>query len=530
MDYIITVMFFAFMSIVLAVYYCVPKKHRYLVLLIFSFVFYAVYSKFLTIFLCFTILSLYFAGLLMNRLDDGFIKKKEGLDKDAKKALKNKIKKQKSFITAFTVCLNILILAALKYSGMFADLFEGVLSWFNVSKKIPVLKLGLPLGISYYTLSGIGYLINVKRKGGNDYRAETNFGKFALFMMYFPQMLEGPFAFYDELAPQLYEGHDWDKNRCTKGLLTACYGLILKFVVADRLAIIASEVFKNYSVYGGGIIALGILAFTLQLYAEFSGIIDFVSGISQLFGITLAKNFEQPFFSKDVNEFWRRWHISLGRWFKEFVFYPIAMSKPMMKLNKKIHGKVNKFFETFIPSSVALFFVWFLNGMWHGASVKYIVYGLYYYAIMMIGMLIKPLFDRIFAKANLSQKPKAQKTLDVLRVIRTFIIVNIGMLLFRAKNLHVFGEMFLGLFKGGALLLSPGVIDIYDGILCILGVLFMIMADVVKEYRLIDFGNWLAMRNLAIRSASFISIFAFVLIFGAYGQGYVPVDPIYGGF
>ena len=248
-----------------------------------------------------------------------------------------------------------------------------------------------------------------------------------------------------------------------------------------------------------------------------------------MFGIELAKNFEQPFFSKNVSEFWRRWHISLGVWFREYVFYPVSMSKPFMALTKKLHGKVSPFFETFIPSLFALFFVWFFNGLWHGASVKYIVYGLYYYVIMMIGMCIEPLFKKIFAKAGVTAGSKKEKFLNVLRIIRTFIIINIGMLLFRAPTLGKGFDMFLQIFKGGRLYIPSKVIDVYDVVLCFIGVAVLLVSDALKEYK-INVKEYLTLRPQVLRLAVYVSASMLIIIFGAYGQGYVPVDPIYGGF
>lgn len=526
MDLTLIILFLLFMSVVFGLYFLFPLNKRYIVLLAFSLLFYAVYSKFLTVFLIITILTVYFAGISINKLDEKFDAEKKSLEKPERKLLKAKYKKKKNLITAVTVILNLGFIAALKYSGMFAGMFDGIFSWFKITTHFPVLKIGLPLGISYYTLSSIGYLIDVNR---GKYKAENNILKVALFICFFPQMLEGPFASFDKLAPQLSEGHAFDLKNCSSGVLSVIWGFFKKVVIADRLAIVAGEIFAHYSDYNGLFVIIGVLAFTFQLYAEFSGIIDIAAGISKMFGIELAKNFEQPFFSKNVSEFWRRWHISLGVWFREYVFYPVSMSKPFMALTKKLHGKVSPFFETFIPSLFALFFVWFSNGLWHGASVKYIVYGLYYYVIMMIGMCIEPLFKKIFAKAGVTEGSKKEEFLNVLRIIRTFIIINIGMLLFRAPTLGKGFDMFLQIFKGGRLYIPSKVIDVYDVVLCFIGVTVLLVSDALKEYK-INVKEYLTLRPQVLRLAVYVSASMLIIIFGAYGQGYVPVDPIYGGF
>ena len=366
-------------------------------------------------------------------------------------------------------------------------------------------------------------MIDIER---GKYAGEKNPLKVALFVSYFPQMQEGPFATYDALGPQLYEGHEFDLTRVTKGMMLVCWGFLKKIVVADRFAIIASAIFKDYASVGGLAVVWGILAFTIQMYAEFSGIIDIARGISEMFGINLAKNFEQPFFSQTVSEFWRRWHMSLGAWFREYVFYSISMSKGMTKMNKKLHGKVNTFFEMFIPSVIALFFVWFLNGLWHGADVKYIVYGLYWYVIMVCGMCIEPLFNLIYKKANWD---KNRWWFKWLRIARTFILVNIGFLMFRANTLSDFGGMFVQIFKGGPVgLVGLGIIDVYDLVWCFIGLAMIVTVDVLMEKK-IDIREKVASKT-GMAFLSTLCMFAIILMFGAYGDGYIPPDPIYGAF
>lgn len=520
------ILYLLFMSVVLGVYFLVPKKHRYLVLLISSLVFFAIYSKFMVAFIISTILSVYFAGIGINKLNDRLAKKfaENTYDKEQKKKLKSKNKKHKKLVLVGAILFNLAILGVLKYSGFFGSLFEGVLSWFNVSADIPILKVVLPLGISYYTLSSLGYVIDVCR---GKYKADKNIFKVALFVCYFPQLFEGPFAKYDELAPQLYEGHSFDIKRIMSGLMLFIWGLLKKIVIADRLAIIAGEVFSNYSQYNGLIIILGIIFFTFQLYAEFSGLIDMASGISEMFGIKLAQNFKQPFYSQNVNEFWRRWHISLGTWFKEYIFYSVSMSKGMMNLNKKLHGKVKPFFELFIPSAIALFVVWFTNGLWHGASWQYIVYGLYYYAVMMIGMCLEPLFNKICDKLKINKNSKPMKW---MRIVRTFILINFGMLIFRASSLTAVGEMICQVFKDGTLnIVATGIIDIQDFVLSIVGIVTLIVVDAIKE-RNINIREKLGNKKFLLQFSICLILVIIVLVFGAYGGEYLPPDPIYGGF
>lgn len=518
------ILFALFLSVVFGVYFLSPKKARPYIILAFSFIFYCINSGFLTVFIVLTTCSIYFAGLLMKKKDEEFAKQKEGLEKEERKILKAKFKNKKKAILVWVVILNLLIIAILKYSGFFASVFDSIFGWFNLSTHLPVLKILLPLGISYYTLSAIGYAIDVYR---GKYEAETNFLKVALFVMYFPQLVEGPFAKFDQLAPQLSQPQNFDKDRVVGGLLSVVWGVFKIYVIANRLAIIASEIFSNYSDYSGGMVIIGILAFTFQLYAEFSGVIDIARGISEMFGFSLAKNFEQPFFSKNVGEFWRRWHISLGLWFKEYVFYPVSMSKPVMAISKKLHGK-SSYFATLIPAFISLFVVWFFNGLWHGASIKYVVYGLYYFAITIIGMAFEPLWAKIFNRQADSKSFKERLT-NIFRVIRTFILVNFGMLIFRADSLSEAGQMTAQIFKGGLGAFSQNVIDTPELFACLIAVIIIVIADILCELKI-------NMKEKVVKSNFFIKYFVFVLfillilLFGAYGNGYVVVDSIYGGF
>lgn len=524
MSVLLLVLYILFFTVVLLLYFLVPKKYRYIVLLTASLLFYAVYSKFMIIFILVTILTIYFAAMLMTSLDEKLAKKiSEGaFEKDEKKSLKSKNKLKKKWIMVAGIVINIAILTILKYSGFIASLFEGILSWFKVYAKLPVCYLVLPLGISYYTLSSIGYMVDVYRGA---YPAEKNMAKVALFVCYFPALFEGPFAKFNELSPQLSDGHEFDSTRIFSGFVLFLWGTIKKFVIADRFAIIASDVFKNYSEYSGIIVILGIVCFTIQLYAEFSGLIDMATGISEMFGIKLAKNFNQPFFSQNVNEFWRRWHISLGEWFKNYIFYPISMSKGMMKLNKKIHGKVKPFFEIFIPSLISLFFVWFLNGLWHGASIKYVVYGLYYYLIMMIGMCLEPASNHFMHKTHFN---KDSKVLKWVRIVRTFILVNLGMLIFRATTLSDAGAMFVKIFTSGSFVFKTS-INAYDLILIILGVISLITVDVLLENN-INIRQKMVSLPYILKCLVLLIMIFIPIILGAYGWGYITPDPIYGGF
>lgn len=187
-----------------------------------------------------------------------------------------------------------------------------------------------------------------------------------------------------------------------------------------------------------------MFVYTLQIYADFAGCMDIVRGSGALFGIEIARNFNQPFFSKSIGEFWRRWHMTLGAWFKDYIFYPVTLSKTNMKLGRWAKKHLSVHLGQAMPTAFALFFVWLANGLWHGAAWKYVAYGMYYYVLTLFGLFGKPVIHCFYEKTGIR---KESRPWQLLLIIRTFILVNIGMLLFRANSLRIFAEMFESMFR-----------------------------------------------------------------------------------
>lgn len=510
-------------------YMLVPLKHRWKVLLLFSYAFYFVNSKKYIVFILLSTLSIYLAGLMLNKIDDGFSMAKKGIPKENKKDYKAIIGWQKKCVCVITVLLNLGILVFLKYFNFLGGTVNGLLNIFHVNKSVPMLKLMLPLGISFYTMSAISYVVDVYR---GKYRASENLGKVALFLAFFPHIVEGPIGRFDLLAEQLYEGHKFDYNNMMLGLQLVFWGLFKKFVLADRANMMVTTIFNNYQEYSGLYIVVGMLLYTLLLYAEFSGCMDLVMGSAQMFGITMSKNFERPFISKTVSEFWRRWHMTLGSWFRDYVFYSVSLSKTFMKFSKKVKEKFSPYLGSIIPAAVAMFAVWFSTGIWHGASWKYVVYGLYYYVIMLIGMLIEPATVKMCEKIHLNRKSIGYRT---FQLIRTFILVNIGMMMFRADTLGAFFHMFGSMFQNFSFApIADGTIfemgcDIKDFAVLIIGVILMLFVGLYEE-KGHSVRETIAKQNIAVRWICYYALIFAVLIFGAYGHGYQATGFIYAQF
>lgn len=481
--------FLLFVLVIVLIYYIFPKKHRYIVLLIGSLIFYYLFSGKYIIFILLSSVITYFSGKLIEKYND-----------------------KRKLILTLSILLNLSFLLVLKYNNFFGDIFR------VVGINIPYKKFILPIGISYYTLETISYLTDIYRKR---MKAETNYLKVLLFLVYFPQIVEGPIANYSRLSKTLFNTEKFNYDNFVSSFVLIGWGFIKKLVIADRAGIFVSKVFENN--YGGILLIVGILLYTLQIYADFSGCIDIVSGVSELFGVKLDENFKRPFFSKSIQEFWRRWHITLGTWLKEYIFYPISLSKLNMKLNLKLRKMKSKHISRFIITAFPLFFVWFFNGMWHGASFKYVVYGLYYYVLMMIGILLEPVFKKIISIFKINTEVWSYK---FFQAIRTILIVCFGMFLFRVDSFKQMGLMLHS--EASAPLFSLGLKKL-DFALLMVGILVMLVVGVMQEFN-IRIRKELQKQNLLFKWFIYYIIIFSIIIFGIYGKGYDAASFIYGGF
>ena len=521
--------FLLFVAIVCVLYFMIPKKQKWILLLFASYFFYYVSSAQLAIFLGITTISIYISALWMGKIEEQTKQQIKNLEKDKKKEQKEKAKQKKKWIVALTLALNFGILIVLKYGNFFCENLNFLLERIQIPLTIPGHNFLLPLGISYYTLQATSYVIDVYR---GKYKPDKHFGRVALFVSFFPQIVEGPIGRYDKLAKQLYEPHSFDYTRVKWGIQLMLWGFFKKMVIADRAALFVNEVFSHYAEYSGIVILLSIILYTIQIYTEFSGCMDIIRGISEIMGITLEKNFERPFFSKSVQEFWRRWNITLGTWLKEYVFYCVSFSKPCIGLT----GMVKKFSKgtigKLIPAAFSLFFVWFFNGLWHGASWKYIAYGLYYYVIMMLGMLLEPVGKKIITILRIKTDTFSYR---LWQRLRTTGFVLFGMLLFRAPHLKVAWEMLKSiptirgmgkLFNGSLFSIGWKPSDVIILVACI-GIVGIVSILQEKGYSI---RKEIEKQNLVFRWLCYYTIFFAIVVFGIYGSGYNVSNFIYGQF
>jgi len=323
---------------------------------------------------------------------------------------KHREKIKKKIYLALCICFNLGLLFAFKYFNFFNDTVHSIFSQFNIFYNIPAFKVLLPVGISFYTFQIISYMTDVYR---GTTKAEKHLGVFALFVSFFPQLVAGPIERSKNLLPQFFEKHNFDYERFRSGLLLIMWGFFKKVVIADRLAIFVNSVYNNPTDYTGMPLILGTICFGFQVYCDFSGYCDIAIGSARVMGFRLTDNFNRPFASKSVSEFWSRWHITLSSWMRDYVYYPIVF-------NKKFQG------TWVILCAVMISFT--LIGLWHGANWTFIIVGILQGAAICYEILTKKIRNKLF-------KNIPERLYSVLCIFCTFFYLCFTIIFFRARNI-----------------------------------------------------------------------------------------------
>lgn len=435
-----TLKFALFVAMVMLVYFGFPRKeYRWTVLLAASYYFYLLASFRLVAFLLLTTASTFYGALAIERISAEtkqlLAEHKKDWDRDQKKQCKNQAGCRKRRILTTVLVLNFGILVFLKYYNLFAGSLNDLLGVFSIPLSAPTLNLILPLGISFYTFQSMGYLIDVYWE---KVEPQRNIARFALFVSFFPQIVQGPISMYDQLAHQLYESHDFEFTRFKYALELILWGCFKKMVVADRAVIALNAAIEEYSALNGTALIFTMLIYAVQIYGDFSGGIDISRGVSQIFGINMTDNFRQPYFARSLSEFWNRWNMTLGGWFKKYLFYPLAVSKSFFAMGKKIRG--TKFGATLagqhvskvLPTSLASFAVFLLVGAWHGANWKYLGFGLWNGGIIMLSSLLAPVYGAMTRKLKIRSESFCFR---LFQIGRTFLVVLGGYVFDVAPNL-----------------------------------------------------------------------------------------------
>ena len=521
-----TVSYLGFVALSALIYFIIPRKFRWVVLLLSSIVYYLIYDVKLTIWLGITSLSIYICGLLQERQEKQYqrLVSENETDRGTKKQLKKQNSRKKHIYAAFAIAINIGIWFYFK----FADLFiTSINQTFSTSYSL--LHLALPLGISFYTLQGISYVIDAAR---NKISVQKNYFKLLLWLSFFPQIVQGPICRYSETAEQLYEPHDFSPDRTKFGVQLILWGLFKKLVIADRAAQISMTVFNNSQDYKGLVFVIAAVAYTIQIYGDFSGGMDIIGGVAEILGIYMPVNFRRPYFSRSISEYWRRWHITLGAWFRDYIFYPLSISKAAQKLGKHTRRMFGVHIGKMLPTYLAMIVVWTLNGIWHGAGAQYAVYGFYQGFLMILGMQTETISKRMIHWLKIDVDSFGWK---LWQVARTMGLVVWGRILFKADNLReafrIMGSVFRDfnphvLFDGT--IYSLGV-DTKDVIILVIAVLILLTVSVLQE-RGMKVRETIQKQSIFIRWAFYYGILFAIIIFGVYGYGYKVVEFVYAQF
>lgn len=521
----VSLAFFIFVGLTVAAYYAVPKQYRWTVLLITSIIFYVMAASWLALWMVVTIVTTFVAGLWMEKIHNAQKAALQQAEKAEKKQIRAQFTRKAKWLLAGVLVLNFGLLAAFKYLGLFASLAASLCQKLGFAVEQPHLQLIMPLGISFYTFQAMGYLIDLYR---GRVQADHNIIKFALFLCFFPQIVQGPISRYGELAHQLYDGNDFDYENLRRGALLGLFGLFKKLVIADRIGVAVNIIFDEFPTYTGWYLAFGVLLYSIQIYCDFSGGIDIAAGVAQMLGIKLPKNFERPYFSRNISEFWRRWHMTLGGWCRDYIFYPMSLSSGVSKLSKKCRKRFGNTYGKMIPVILTQTVTFVIIGLWHGAQFMHVFFGLYHGGLVVLAIVFEPLLKKINEKLRINPK---NPVFIGWQILRTFALCVFSRYFARPVSFRQSCAMIGATFQRSAVPFSLKVLGLtYREWLFVLfacGILFVIS---VFQERGVDVGGRILGLPAVPRWLLYIGMTLFVLIFAAYGIGYDAASFIYMGF
>ena len=523
--------FIIFIFVIFFVYYLIPKKYQWMLLLFASYLFYGLVDIKYLFYIITTTASAYFIGIKFNKLhqiQSDFLKEnKETISREEKKKFKANIKERKWKFLLFCLLLNFGILAITKYTNFTIENINYMLTSFGSEKRLSFWTIALPMGISFYTFQTMSYIIDVYRE---KHSAERNFFKLALFVSFFPQLVQGPISRFDDLSKTLFKEHSFDYNNVKFGLQRILWGLFKKMVLADRILVAVNTLIRNPENYKGVYVLVVMLFYAYELYADFTGGIDITIGIAQVLGIKVKENFERPYFSKSIAEFWRRWHITMGTWFKDYVFYPLSVSKRMLRLSKYSRKTFGDALGKRIPVYLSTLIVWFTTGIWHGANWNFIVWGLMNGFVIILSLELKPFYEWFHNKFDVADKLsfkifQVTRTILLMSTLRlfdcyrdvplTFKMVGSMFTVFNFNELLSGTLMNLGLFPSDYIILIAGL---------------FIMVGVSMEQRSGSLRLKISNFHPLVRKVIYLTAIVSILIFGAYGVGYDSSQFIYNQF
>ena len=510
-----------------ALYYLVPQKRQWVVLSVTSALFYVIATGGIPVGILFTGVSTWLCGMY---LKDSFGKQAQALadcvEKEKKKSVKLGFERRRKRAQILSFVLNIGLLLTTKYMVVFLPLLQRA-GLTTLRSDTFFSGVVMPLGISFFTLTAIGYLVDVGRE---QCEAEENPVRLVLFLSYFPAVTQGPFNRYGKLKTEFEREHVFSYERMLFGLQRFVWGAFKKLVIADRIGIFVGNVFgSNAETVPGGIFAIAVVFYMLQLYADFSGYMDMALGVSETFDIVLPENFKRPYFSKSVAEFWRRWHITLGAWFKDYVMFSFVMSSPGRKIGKAAKKRWPNAGKH-VTSVLGTMLVWLLTGMWHGRTMSYILWGVYYGVIMCVSLVLEPKYSIWKEKLHV----KEGKGYALFCMARTWLIVFVADVLIRAESLSQAADIYRAILTGFQAKASLFSMTSYGlsryGFLLLFAVCLLWLFVSMWEERGRDVRRDLAACPVILRWSCYYGVVLILLITGIYGGSYDTAAFLYQSF
>ena len=502
---LVSSLFLVFVAAVLLLYYIVPKSIRLWVVIAASLAFAAFLGFYTLLFVLISAVLCYVGGLL---------------------AGPSKSNAFRNVFTVITVVINIALLCAVKYYNVLGFAAERLNLLFGASETSNTFFLyAVPVGMSFYVLQTTGYILDCRWE---KIAPEKNFFKVLLFATYFPQLMSGPMNTYANLSAEFERAKEvrFSFERISDGAVRIAWGFFKKLVIAERAAIIVNMVYGDHNTFTGWYVPIGVFFFAIQLYSDFSGCMEVVNGVSHMLGIELPENFNCPFFSKTVQEYWRRWHITLGAWLRDYILYPVLKSAPLIKIGDWAKAKFGKKNGKKVPTYIALFILWFAVGYWHGGLWNYVIgSGILHFIYIVLGMIFEPVSKKIRPKIG------ADKLyFRIFQSVRTFILMLTGFVFFRSATVMDAVDMYAAIFrKGGAALnwenFSSTGMDLANLIVLAVAVLLVLAVDAYKYVPSEDDKPksaiaFLRSKGIVILWAAFMVLVVATLIFGRYGLGY----------
>jgi alginate O-acetyltransferase complex protein AlgI len=459
-----------FFILVTGLYFILPQKFRWALLLFSSCYFYMVFIPAYIFILFFTIIIDYFAGILLEQ---------------------TKGKKRRLFLIASLIA-NIGVLAVFKYYNFLTDNLSILLHQFNYTRAIPALSLILPIGLSFHTFQAMSYTIEVYR---GHQKAERHFGIYALYVMFYPQLVAGPIERPQNLLHQFYEKHDFDYARVSQGLKEMLWGLFKKIVIADRLAIYVDAVYNNPTEHSGISSLIATFFFAIQIYCDFSGYSDIAIGAARVMGFKLMTNFNRPYFSRSISEFWKRWHISLSTWFRDYLYISLGGNRV---------GKSRWYFNLFI--------VFLISGLWHGANWTFVIWGALNGFYLIAGIVTERPRTWFVEWIGLARIPKVNR---LLQIVFTFSLACFAWIFFRAENFTNAQIIISNILKmKGPLYIGDPSAFLY----ALIGIGILFLTDFKKEYYRGSF-TFMNHPSMFVRYATYTSLILLILAIGVLDGG-----------